>query len=151
MTTFIKSLHQPFIIALLVAFFAGTGCSRKNSYISKAEFETDLKKHQALTPETVAQLRKFGVTEQTELKLEFFFYTNSQSNANKLKKTLEKRGYDDVTADKSTADEEKFLIKGWTNRIKMDEQTVVQWTEEMCRTGFKHDCKFDGWGTNPKQ
>jgi hypothetical protein len=29
----------------------------------------------------MAQLRKYGVTDETELKLEFFFYTNTEAKA----------------------------------------------------------------------
>jgi hypothetical protein len=35
--------------------------------------------------------------------------------------------------------------------MKMDEQTVLEWTGHMCGVGQQHDCEFDGWGTNPQQ
>ena len=44
-----------------------------------------------------------------------------------------------------------FVITGWTSPIKMDENTVLNWTKDMCEVGYKYDCDFDGWGTNPDQ
>ena len=41
----------------------------------------------------------------------------------------------------------RFSVIGLTTPVRMDETTVVQWAEDMCRTGFAHDCEFDGWGT----
>ena len=32
----------------------------------------------AMTPQTVSQLRQYGVTDQSQLKLEYFFYTNTR-------------------------------------------------------------------------
>jgi len=29
----------------------------------------------------------------------------------------------------------------------MDDQTVLDWTGQMCDLSFQHDCEFDGWGT----
>ena len=41
-----------------------------------------------MTPLTVAQLRKLGVTDETQLKLEYFFYTNSIEKAAALSQAL---------------------------------------------------------------
>jgi hypothetical protein len=38
-------------------------------------------KQLAMTPQTVAQLRNYGVTPQTQLKLEYFFYTDTKEKA----------------------------------------------------------------------
>ena len=35
------------------------------------------------------------------------------------------------------------------NKVKMDLQTVTNWTTQMCKLGFDNDCGFDGWGTEP--
>ena len=40
------------------------------------------------------------------------------------------------------------VITGWTAEITMSDNAVLDWTREMCALGFKHDCDFDGWGTN---
>ncbi|MBL7829785.1 MAG: hypothetical protein JNK41_02060 [Saprospiraceae bacterium] len=33
----------------------------------------------------------------------------------------------------------------------MAEEVVKQWTKKMCELGYKFDCEFDGWGTDPNQ
>jgi hypothetical protein len=53
--------------------------------------------------------------------------------------------------DHSASDKKQFVVTGWTLPIKMDNQTVFDWTDRMCDTGHEHDCELDGWGTNPKQ
>jgi hypothetical protein len=104
----------------------------------------------AMTPQTMAQLRKFGVTNESQLKLEYFFYTNTQEKAAALAQKLADLGYTGKF-DHSASNKKQFVINGWTERMPMDDQTVINWTAQMCDAGHEHDCEFDGWGTNPKQ
>jgi hypothetical protein len=104
----------------------------------------------AMTPQTVAQLRKYGVTDASQLKLEYFFYTNTKEKAAALTQKLADIGYAG-SYDHSVSDKKQFVVTGWTSRMKMDDQTVLDWTSRMCDVGREHDCEFDGWGTNPKQ
>ena len=104
----------------------------------------------AMTPQTVAQLRKYDVTDQTLLKLEYFFYTDTREKAVALTQKLAELGYTGShghAADSRTP----LVVTGWTVRMKMDDQTVLDWTGRMCDLGREYDCEFDGWGTNPKQ
>jgi hypothetical protein len=103
-----------------------------------------------MTPETMVQLRKFGVTDESQLKLEYFFYTNTREKAAALAQKLATMGY---AGDFDTAanNKKQFVINGWTPKMKMDKQTVLDCTTAMCDIGREHDCEFDGWGTNPKQ
>jgi hypothetical protein len=107
-------------------------------------------KQLAMTPQTLAQLRKYEVTDQTQLKLEYFFYTNTKQKAAALAQKLADMGYTG-SYDHSASDKKQFVVTGWTSRMMMDNQTVLDWTGRMCDAGHEHDCEFDGWGTNPKQ
>lgn len=149
-------LKRIVVVSLLLAV-ALAGCSRPigespklNRFVSQSEFESNLAKQRAMSPETVAQLRKYGVTDDSALRLEYFFYTNRESNAAGLESALKQLGYD-VESGETAANDGTILVTGWTAPIKMDESSVVQWTDDMCRIGFTHDCDFDGWGTNPSQ
>ena len=104
----------------------------------------------AMTPQTVAELRKYGVTNESQLRLEYFFYTNTKEKAAALAQKLAELGYAG-SYDHSVSDKKQFVVKGWTTRMKMDDLTVLDWTGRMCDLGHEHDCDFDGWGTNPKQ
>ena len=103
-----------------------------------------------MTPQTVAQLWKYGVTDESQLKLEYFFYTNTKEKATALAQKLADLGYAGG-CDHSAGNKKEFVVTGWTSRMKMDDKTVLDWTANMCDLGSEHDCDFDGWGTNPKQ
>lgn len=103
-----------------------------------------------MTPKTVAQLRNYGVTDESHLKLEYFFYTNTKEKAAALTQKLADLGYTG-SYKHSASNKKQFVITGWTSPIKMDDNTVLDWTSHMCDIGHEHDCGFDGWGTNPKQ
>jgi len=117
-------------------------------YISEAEFNVSKHKQMNMTPQTLEQLRTHGVTENTELKLEYFFYTNSQEKAKRLADSLHKLNY---TVKYGESIGTLVAITGWTSKMKMSNSNVEEWTKEMCDLGFKYDCEFDGWGTNPSQ
>ena len=107
-------------------------------------------KQLAMAPQTVAQLRNYGVNDHSQLKLEYFFYTNAEGKAAALSQKLSGMGYTGAH-EHSAGDKRLFLVTGWTSRMKMDDQTVLDWTGRMCDLGREHDCEFDGWGTNPEQ
>jgi regulator of ribonuclease activity B len=127
------------------------GCGKGDSrFVSEAAFRENAAKQVAMTPETLKQLGKYGVTREKELKLEFFFYTDREENASALSKTLSGMAYS-AESKPSAHDKSLFVISGWTTKMPMDESKVVDWTRRMCQLGFDHDCKFDGWGTQPEQ
>ena len=82
---------------LLVGWFAALfGCSKSDSgmpgrFVSESAFQQNLAKQTKMSPQTVAQLRKYGVTEDATLKLEFFFYTDTEEKASTLTKELRSR------------------------------------------------------------
>jgi len=107
-------------------------------------------KQLAWAPQTLEQLRKYGVTDQTQLKLEYFFYSDGKNKAEALALKLTDLGYAGGY-DHSASDRKQFVVTGWTARMTMDEQTILSWTARMCDLGYEYDCEFDGWGTSPQQ
>ena len=99
-----------------------------------------------MTPMTVAQLRKYGVTDQTQLKLDYFFYTNTEEKAAALVQKLGELGYTG-SHELAAGKKKQFVVTGGTTSMSMDDQTVLDWTCQMCDLGREHDCEFDGWGT----
>jgi regulator of RNase E activity RraB len=93
------------------------------------------------------QLRKYNVTPDKRRKLEFFFYTDKVEKAAALAAELANRNYE-VRHGPSATDAKVQLITGWTAEMPMSDSIVLGWTKEMCTLGFRHDCEFDGWGTN---
>lgn len=121
-----------------------------STFVSEADFKSNRIKQITMAPQTMEQLRGYGVTDESKLKLEYFFYTNTKEKAGELARNLSNRGYDG-THDVSAGDPSLFVITGWTTPLQMSNEVVAAWTGEMCDLGYKFDCEFDGWGTNPNQ
>lgn len=124
--------------------------SNSAQFVSEKQFEENLQNQLRMAPQTLQQLKEYKVTEDTQLKLEFFFYTNANDKASQLTEALKALGYD-VDFGEAARDKKLLIVTGWTVKIKMDELTVLKWTEDMTRLGYKYDAEFDGWGTNPQQ
>jgi regulator of RNase E activity RraB len=119
-------------------------------YVTEDSFKKNKDNQVKMTPKTLKQLRDLGVFETKELKLEYFFYTNSLDKAKSLTNEIQKLNYT-VEYSKSVGDKKIFVITGWTNKMTMSDLKVIAWTKQMCDLGFRFDCDFDGWGTNPDQ
>jgi hypothetical protein len=119
-------------------------------FVSRESFETNLANQLAMTPQTLAQLRKYNVTPEKKRQLEFFFYTNATSKAAALAEALNRMQYE-VEHRPSASDKRLQVITGWSVAIPMQDNLVLDWSKEMCAVGFEHDCEFDGWGTNAEQ
>jgi regulator of RNase E activity RraB len=147
---------RPLIVVVIMGFFGSLfGCSKgdgdkPNRYVSEPGFRENLANQTTMSPQTVAHLRKHGVTEEASLKLEFFFYTDKNAKGQSLADALRDLQYK-VECGPAAQDARLVLVNGWTTPLKMSEESVVAWTEKMCRLGYEHDCEFDGWGTNPSQ
>ncbi|MFN0058452.1 MAG: ribonuclease E inhibitor RraB [Planctomycetota bacterium] len=131
------------------------GCSKGDKaeqprFVTAAAFHENLGRQTTMSPQTVAALRKHGVASDANLKLEFFFYTDTEAKALQLTEALQTLAYS-VESGPSAGDARQFVVSGWTTPIRMTDEAVVDWTETMCHLGYEHDCDFDGWGTNPEQ
>src|SRR4051794_27151537 len=140
-------------MVVLMGFFSSFfGCSKSDDaprFVTETAFQQNLAKQKKMSPLTLAQLRKLGVAESKSLKLEFFFYTDTQAKAQSLATALKQLQYD-AKARPAAGNTPQFVITGWSTPIQMSESEVVSWTDKMCRTGFEHDADFDGWGTSPE-
>src|SRR5688500_48812 len=124
--------------------------SNSGQFVSETAFNSNRNKQMEMTPQTLDQLRKLNVTADKELKLEYFFYTNTADKAEQLATEIGKLNYT-VQHDVSAGDKKLFIVTGWTTKMKMTDEDVKHWTKQMCELGYKFDCEFDGWGTQPDQ
>jgi len=123
---------------------------KPRQFVSRDSFESNFSRQSAMTPQTLTELRKHGVSPEKMLRLEFFFYTNSVPKAAALTAALSKLKYQ-VDHRAAASDKRLQVVTGWTTAFEMQDSTVLAWTQSMCKVGFEHDCEFDGWGTNPQQ
>lgn len=124
--------------------------SNNGQFVSETAFNSNRDKQMQMVPSTLEQLRKLNVTDDKELKLEYFFYTNTAEKAKQLAAEIGKLNYT-VRHGLSASDKKLYIVTGWTTKMKMSDEVVKQWTKQMCELGYKFDCEFDGWGTDPSQ
>lgn len=154
-------MHRIQLIITMGLFSSLFGCNKSSDgsvsetppegrpvFVSEADYSQNRAKQITMAPQTMEQLRGYGVTEESMLKLEYFFYTNAEIKAESLSKELADLGCEGGH-DVSAGDSDQFVITGWTTPMKMSDESVVGWTSQMCDLGYKFDCEFDGWGTNP--
>jgi regulator of RNase E activity RraB len=103
-----------------------------------------------MTPQTLDVLRQHGVADDSLLRLEFFFYTNTSEKAAELSDNLTSLGYSSSFGT-SASNAKEFLVNGWSTPIKMDRCSALEWSALMCELAERYDCEFDGWGTDPTQ
>jgi hypothetical protein len=119
-------------------------------FVSEKSFRQNITMQSQSTPVLMGELRNIGVGSKTELKLEFFFYSDWPGKAAGLAAALQAINYD-VEYGPAAGNKKLFVITGWTTKMKMTDDTVTRWSEQMCDLGYKFDFNFDGWGTTPDQ
>jgi hypothetical protein len=122
----------------------------KDRFITRTALDNKRPQLQQANIQIIGQLRQVGVSKDRELKLEYFFYTNTHEKAKELASALGQLYYS-VKYGPSASNQSVFVITGWTNKIKMTDEDILNWVQQMCELGFKFDCDFDGWGTDPSQ
>jgi regulator of RNase E activity RraB len=127
-------------------FFKG----KNAKFVSEKAFKSNLKKQIESIPQVLAELKKHGTDEIREQKLEYFFYTDTAEKAKALSTELQNKNYT-VTYKISSYDDKTYVITGWTSKIKLEQESIVNWSREMCELGYKYDCDYDGWGTDVNQ
>lgn len=124
--------------------------SSGGQFVTEKQFKSNADKQVEMAPQTLKKLREYGVLDDKELKLEFFFYSDTIGKVERLSDELKKMHYE-VEFGQSHGDKKLYILTGWTTKMKMDNGTVKAWAKEMCEMGYKFDCDFDGWGTIPEQ
>jgi tetratricopeptide (TPR) repeat protein len=125
--------------------------NKDNRYISESTFRKTIQMQKEMNSQTLTQLNKYGVNEDSILRLEFFFYTDKEDKASNLAIELKELDYSIEHVGAAADDSKLWSVTGWSTPMKMNLNSVTKWTEDMCRIAFEHDCEFDGWGTSPEQ
>tara|TARA_Y100000310_G_scaffold89923_1_gene87163 strand:+ start:113157 stop:113615 length:459 start_codon:yes stop_codon:yes gene_type:complete len=137
------------IMVIILGIFNFFGKSKESTqiFLSEGQYKESIAKQSTTTLKLIDSLREYGVKEDASLKLEYFFYTNSIEKAVNLAKELEAMKYD-VQYGELEDELGVFLVTGWSERVLMEKDSILNWDREMFKLGYKHDARFDGWGTN---
>jgi hypothetical protein len=101
-----------------------------------------------MNEETWSTLVRHGVTEATELRLDFAYAAPDQARAESLESLLKAQTDYDVRIESSR----DLLGKGWavvgsTRPTSVSHEILDQWVDWMVTAGLHQNCEFDGWGT----
>lgn len=112
--------------------------------MAEQDFSADLLQRQLeLTRATWARLQEHGVSDGSELRLEFFYEAPTNARANELMRFLTQETDYEVRV---TADEDQWMLRGRTRPAALSLIIVEQWVDWMLTAGLSFDCLFDGWG-----
>ncbi|MBD3329076.1 hypothetical protein GF357_01120 [Candidatus Dojkabacteria bacterium] len=118
-----------------MSFFSKLLSSKKNTrFVSERSFKSNLTKQLNMSLQTLTQLKQSGITDSSELKLEFFFYTDNENKAISLVNTLKDKKCL-VEFSVSAENAKIFIITGWTSPIKIDKDSISNWTKTMAKLG----------------
>lgn len=117
---------------------------KKKRFVSENDFIANQDKQFRLSIESLVGLRDASVEEEDELKIDYFFYTDTLEKSEKMEGEIQKLGYI-INQGKASHDKSLFVISGRTTAIKMMHETLREWIGEMCDLGYKYDCSFDTW------
>ena len=107
-----------------------------------------LAKQLTLNAETWRTLVSHGVSEATELRLDFSYAAPAQSNAAALKRVLdEETDYEVEVRSEGGILRKRWSVVGATRPAAVSAAILDQWVDWMVTAGLHQNCEFDGWGT----
>jgi hypothetical protein len=111
--------------------------------------QTDLARQLEMNRVTWAKLQEEGVTEETELRLDFLFIAPGQHQAEALAETLRARTDYEVEAGsfkQGLLGRATWAVKGTTQPTPISLEALDEWVTRMVEWGDAHTVEFDGWG-----
>jgi Regulator of ribonuclease activity B len=109
----------------------------------------DLARQLEMNRVTWEQLQEHGVTEETELRLDFFYFAPGQLQAEALAQALRERTDYDVEAGsfkQGLLGRKTWTVNGTTQPTAVSPAALDEWVTRMVEWGNAHTCEFDGWG-----
>lgn len=110
------------------------------------KYNQNLKKQVSMNTETWETLQHKGVTEDTEVQLDFFYDSPSKEKAEQLQELLNEYDYEVLIAQSGSFLKRRWLVSGKTSKTTISLQILDQWVHWMITAGKQHDSDFDGWG-----
>jgi hypothetical protein len=98
---------------------------------------------------TWAELQEHGVTEDTEVRLDFLFVAPGEHQAEALAQVI--RGRTDYEVEAASSKQgllgkQVWTVKGTTQPTSVSLEMLDEWVTRMVEWGNAHTCEFDGWG-----
>jgi Regulator of ribonuclease activity B len=101
----------------------------------------------AMTRETWKALQNNGISEQSELRLDFFYNAPTSTAATELAALIREQTDYDVHIERSGPFyRRRWLVEGTTQKTAISQAVLEQWITWMVTAGKERHCNFDGWG-----
>ena len=106
-----------------------------------------LAKQLTMNEESWRALQSHGVTEATELRLDFSYVAPAEANALALKGVLEEEtDYTVQARSEGALLRKRWIVVGSTQLVAVSPAILDQWVDWMVTAGLHQNCEFDGWG-----
>ncbi len=101
----------------------------------------------AMNRHTWAALQQHGVTETSDLRLDFAYNAPSRAAAEALKSLIQEQTDYDVRVESGGSFlRRKWRVEGSTQKTTVSQDVLDQWVIWMVTAGKERACDFDGWG-----
>ena len=111
-------------------------------------YRSILAKQIAMNEKTWARLRELGLTDKTEVQLDFLYYASTESDAEGLRVFLVDETDYEVGVHPEANSGGRWIVSGHTQKTTISKEVLDEWVDWMVAAGFDHQCEFDGWGTS---
>lgn len=112
------------------------------------EYRQCLATQLAMNRMTWEVLQGHGVTEQTQVRLDFAYDAPNKKKAETLAAFLhEETDYDVSAKSYGSILRREWTVEGTTQNTIISPEILDQWVTWMVTAGKEHSCIFDGWGT----
>ena len=103
----------------------------------------------AMNRETWAALQRHGVTEQSQVRLDFTYLAPDRAKAVALEALLrEQTDYEVSVQSQGSLFRRTWTVTGSTRATSISPEILDQWVRWMVTAGKERECDFDGWGTS---
>ncbi len=134
------------IAVVLVAYDDRFGTKER---MSDAHYQEILVKQLTMNRQTWATLQRHGVTEQTQLRLDFSYNAASLDAAEGLRAFIQQETDYDVHVESAGSFlRRKWRVEGTTQKTGASPAVLDQWVTWTVMAGKRCGCDFDGWGTS---
>jgi hypothetical protein len=112
-------------------------------------YEDILQKQLWMNRQTWAALQNHGVTEESQLRLDFSFNAPNRRVADRLCSLLKERtDYNVQVESDGSFLRRRWRVEGNTQHTTISPAILDQWVTWMVNVGKERACDFDGWGTS---
>jgi len=111
-------------------------------------YQLILGKQLAMNEQMWRTLQGHGLTEATELRLDFTYVAPDRASAESLKTVLEDQtDYDVIVRSAGGWLRRKWSVEGTTKPTTVTAEKLDNWVDWMVTAGLHQNCELDGWGT----